>query len=71
MIINTRKKPQGYEYHGNWKDGLRDGKNGKCFYYNDSFYIGDWQQDLNNELINATRQDDNSPDIDDEEETKM
>ena len=46
MIINTRKKPQGYEYHGNWKDGLRDGKNGKCFYYNDSFYIGDWQQDL-------------------------
>ena len=40
-----RKKSSGYEYHGYWKENARDGKQGKCFYYNEEFYIGDWQYD--------------------------
>ena len=37
-----RKRQSGYEYHGGWKENARDGKEGKCFYYNEEFYIGDW-----------------------------
>lgn len=40
-----KKRMTGYEYQGPWKDNLKEGKNGKCFYYNEEFYIGDWQQD--------------------------
>mmetsp|Transcript_9364 Transcript_9364/g.14214 ORF Transcript_9364/g.14214 Transcript_9364/m.14214 type:complete len:270 (+) Transcript_9364:155-964(+) len=40
-----KKRTSGYEYHGPWKDDLRDGKDGKCFYYDEDFYIGDWKKD--------------------------
>lgn len=46
FIAANRKKPTGYEYQGPWRDGLREGKDGKCFFYNDTFYIGEWQKDM-------------------------
>ena len=46
FITANRKKPNGYEYHGPWHDGGRQGSDGKCFFYNDSFYIGDWVNDM-------------------------
>lgn len=44
-ICADRKRTTGYEYHGYWKEDARDGRGGKCYYYNEGFYIGDWQQD--------------------------
>lgn len=44
-VCADRKRTTGYEYHGYWKENARDGKGGKCYYYNEGFYIGDWQQD--------------------------
>ena len=42
FICGDRKKQSGYEYIGHWKENLREGKKGKCFYFNEEFYIGDW-----------------------------
>lgn len=40
-----RKRQTAYEYHGFWKQNLREGKNAQCYFYNEELYIGDWQQD--------------------------
>lgn len=45
FICADRKRINGYEYQGMWKDNMRDGKKARCYYYNDEFYIGDFSQD--------------------------
>lgn len=40
-----RKRVSGYEYHGLWKNNARSGKDGRCYYYNDELYVGDWLND--------------------------
>ena len=37
------EKRGNYEYHGPWKDNLRDGIRGTCFYYSGDLYVGDWK----------------------------
>ena len=46
FVFGNHKNPAGYEYHGPWNDGVREGKGGLCFFYNEEFYIGDWLSDM-------------------------
>jgi hypothetical protein len=36
----------GYEYIGEFKNNLRSGQIGKCFFANGDFYAGGWRDDL-------------------------
>ncbi len=38
-----KEKRGNYEYHGPWKDNLREGNRGTCFYYSGDLYVGDWK----------------------------
>jgi len=37
-----KEKRSNYEYHGTWRDNLREGK-GSCFYYNGDLFVGQWR----------------------------
>lgn len=37
-----KDKRSNYEYHGQWRDNLRQG-HGKCFYYNGDLFVGNWK----------------------------
>ena len=38
----NKEKRTNYEYHGGWREGLRDG-HGKCYFYNEDLYVGHWK----------------------------
>ena len=40
----NKEKRTNYEYHGMWREGVREG-HGKCYYYNEDLYVGDWKAD--------------------------
>ena len=43
-ICADKEKRSNYEYLGYWKNNLRDGPDGKCFFYSGDLYVGDWKQ---------------------------
>ena len=45
-FIKSSEGSKNYEYIGEFKDGLRDGELGKCFFNDGSFYAGSWSKDL-------------------------
>lgn len=40
----NKQKKTNYEYHGEWKQNLREGY-GHCYYYNEELYVGEWKAD--------------------------
>jgi len=44
FYCSNKQKRTNYEYHGEWKQNLREG-HGHCYYYNEELYVGEWKAD--------------------------
>ena len=44
FYCSNKQKRTNYEYHGQWKQNLREGR-GHCYYYNEDLYVGQWKAD--------------------------
>ena len=40
------QKYENYEYIGEFKNDMRHGQMGKCFFFNGDFYAGPWKDDM-------------------------
>jgi len=40
------QKFENYEYIGEFKNDMRHGQMGKCFFFNGDFYAGPWKEDM-------------------------